>query len=237
MDALIARGVCRRYGQQQVLRDFDLTLEAGSFEALMGPSGSGKSTFLHVACGLLAADAGSIVIGGKDVMSMGDGEVTKFRRRHIGVVFQQFNLLNEKTVEENIILPVKLDGRKVERARLESLVVRLGIVGQMRKKPEELSGGEQQRVAIARALMMEPEVILADEPTGNLDTKSAKEICVLLKELNQVEKSAILVVTHDPVVAANCRKVNFLKDGKIAATYETDGDAAKVSQLYLETYK
>ena len=237
MDALVATGVCRAYGRQQVLKDFALTLEAGSFEALMGPSGSGKSTFLHVASGLLAAESGSIVIGGKDVVKMGDAEVTKFRRRHIGVVFQQFNLLNEKTVEENIILPIKLDGGKVDKARLEGLVTRLGICDKLKRKPEELSGGEQQRVAIARALMTEPEIILADEPTGNLDAKSAKEICALLKELNQTEKSAILVVTHDPVVAANCKKVNFLREGKIAATYETQGDAAKVSQLYLETYK
>ncbi len=237
MDALVATGVCRAYGRQQVLKDFALTLEAGSFEALMGPSGSGKSTFLHVASGLLAAEFGAIVIGGKDVVKMGDAEVTKFRRRHIGVVFQQFNLLNEKTVEENIILPIKLDGGKVDKARLEGLVTRLGIGDKLKRKPEELSGGEQQRVAIARALMTEPEIILADEPTGNLDAKSAKEICALLKELNQTEKSAILVVTHDPVVAANCKKVNFLREGKIAATYETQGDAAKVSQLYLETYK
>ncbi len=237
MDALVATGVCRAYGRQQVLKDFELTLEAGSFEALMGPSGSGKSTFLHVASGLLAAEFGAIVIGGKDVVKMGDAEVTKFRRRHIGVVFQQFNLLNEKTVEENIILPIKLDGGKVDKARLEGLVTRLGIGDKLKRKPEELSGGEQQRVAIARALMTEPEIILADEPTGNLDAKSAKEICALLKELNQTEKSAILVVTHDPVVAANCKKVNFLREGKIAATYETQGDAAKVSQLYLETYK
>ncbi len=237
MDALVATGVCRAYGRQQVLKDFALTLEAGSFEALMGPSGSGKSTFLHVASGLLAAESGAIVIGGKDVVKMGDAEVTKFRRRHIGVVFQQFNLLNEKTVEENIILPIKLDGGKVDKARLEGLVTRLGIGDKLKRKPEELSGGEQQRVAIARALMTEPEIILADEPTGNLDAKSAKEICALLKELNQTEKSAILVVTHDPVVAANCKKVNFLREGKIAATYETQGDAAKVSQLYLETYK
>lgn len=237
MDALVATGVCRAYGRQQVLKDFALTLEAGSFEALMGPSGSGKSTFLHVASGLLAAESGSIVIGGKDVVKMGDAEVTKFRRRHIGVVFQQFNLLNEKTVEENIILPIKLDGGKVDKARLEGLVTRLGIGDKLKRKPEELSGGEQQRVAIARALMTEPEIILADEPTGNLDAKSAKEICALLKELNQTEKSAILVVTHDPVVAANCKKVNFLREGRIAATYETQGDAAKVSQLYLETYK
>lgn len=237
MEALKATGVSRKYGRQQVLDGFDLTLEAGSFEALMGPSGIGKSTFLHLAAGLLAADAGSILIGGKDVVKMGDAEVTKFRRRHIGVVFQQFNLLNEKTVEENIVLPVKLDGGKVDQARLAALVSRLGIADKLARKPEELSGGEQQRVAIARALMMEPDVILADEPSGNLDAKAAKDICILLKELNQTEKSAILVVTHDPVVAACATKVNFLRDGKIAATYETQGDAARVSQLYLETYK
>ena len=237
MEALKATGVSRKYGRQQVLDGFDLTLEAGSFEALMGPSGIGKSTFLHLAAGLLAADAGSILIGGKDVVKMGDAEVTKFRRRHIGVVFQQFNLLNEKTVEENIVLPVKLDGGKVDQSRLAALVSRLGIVDKLARKPEELSGGEQQRVAIARALMMEPDVILADEPSGNLDAKAAKDICILLKELNQTEKSAILVVTHDPVVAACATKVNFLRDGRIAATYETQGDAARVSQLYLETYK
>lgn len=237
MEALKATGVSRKYGRQQVLDGFDLTLEAGSFEALMGPSGIGKSTFLHLAAGLLAADAGSILIGGKDVVKMGDAEVTKFRRRHIGVVFQQFNLLNEKTVEENIVLPVKLDGGKVDQSRLAALVSRLGIADKLARKPEELSGGEQQRVAIARALMMEPDVILADEPSGNLDAKAAKDICILLKELNQTEKSAILVVTHDPVVAACATKVNFLRDGRIAATYETQGDAARVSQLYLETYK
>lgn len=237
MEALKATGVSRKYGRQQVLDGFDLTLEAGSFEALMGPSGIGKSTFLHLAAGLLAADAGSILIGGKDVVKMGDAEVTKFRLRHIGVVFQQFNLLNEKTVEENIVLPVKLDGGKVDQSRLAALVSRLGIADKLARKPEELSGGEQQRVAIARALMMEPDVILADEPSGNLDAKAAKDICILLKELNQTEKSAILVVTHDPVVAACATKVNFLRDGRIAATYETQGDAARVSQLYLETYK
>lgn len=237
MEALIATNVCRKYGRQQVLKDFSLTLEAGSFEALMGPSGSGKSTFLHVAAGLLAADAGTLQIGGKDILQMGDAEVTKFRRRTIGIVFQQFNLLKEKTVKENILLPLKLDGAKIDVARFESLVARLGISDKLAKKPDELSGGEQQRVAIARSLITEPAVILADEPTGNLDSKAAKDICTLLKELNQTEKSAILVVTHDPVVAATCKKVNFLRDGKIAAKYVTEGDSARVSNLYLETYK
>ena len=235
--ALEASGVCRKYGKQEVLKDFSLSVEAGSFEALMGPSGSGKSTFLHITAGLLAVDAGSVLVDGKDVVRMSDTEATKFRRRHVGVVFQAFNLLNEKTVRENVLLPLKLDGalgRKAEGGRLEELANWLGIANLLDKKPEELSGGEQQRVAIARALIAEPEIVLADEPTGNLDAKSAKGICEILKGLGG--KSAILVVTHDPVVAACAKKVHFLKDGKIAASFETEGDAAKVSARYLETF-
>ena len=237
MEALQAIGVSRRYGQQEVLKGFSLAIEAGSFEALMGPSGSGKSTFLHIAAGLLAADAGAVEIGGKDVVRMSDAEATKFRRRHVGVVFQAFNLLNEKTVRENILLPLKLDGalgRKTEDGRLEKLANRLGLAGLLDKKPEDLSGGEQQRVAIARALIAEPEIVLADEPTGNLDAKSAKDICEILRGLGG--KSAILVVTHDPVVAACAKKVHFLKEGRIAASFETEGDPAKVSERYLETF-
>ena len=239
MKALKANGVSRNYGKQMVLQDFSLEIESGGFESLMGPSGSGKSTFLHIAAGLLAADAGSVEIGGKDVVRMSDSEATKFRRRHVGVVFQAFNLLNEKTVRENVLLPLKLDGKsksevEVEQ-RTEALLRLVGLEGMEKKLPEELSGGEQQRVAIARALIAEPEIVLADEPTGNLDAKSAKDICEILRGLNG--KSAILVVTHDPVVAACTKKVHFLKDGKIAASYETNGGAALVSEKYLETYR
>lgn len=239
MKALKANGVSRNYGKQMVLQDFSLEIESGGFESLMGPSGSGKSTFLHIAAGLLAADAGSVEIGGKDVVRMSDSEATKYRRRHVGVVFQAFNLLNEKTVRENVLLPLKLDGKsksevEVEQ-RTEALLRLVGLEGMEKKLPEELSGGEQQRVAIARALIAEPEIVLADEPTGNLDAKSAKDICEILRGLNG--KSAILVVTHDPVVAACTKKVHFLKDGKIAASYETNGDAALVSEKYLETYR
>lgn len=237
MEALKASGVCRRYGTQEVLKDFSLSIGEGGFEALMGPSGSGKSTFLHLAAGLLSADAGEILVGGRDVVKMGDSESTKFRRRHIGVVFQSFNLLNEKTVRENIVLPLRLDGAKVDESRLESLVAALGIDGVLHKKPEELSGGEQQRVAIARALIAEPEVVLADEPTGNLDAKASKAICTLLGDLHKTEKSAILVVTHDPQVAASADRVHFLRDGRIAASHDTHGDPALVSRLYLETYR
>ena len=245
MEALKAVGVCRKYGKQEVLKDFSLSIEAGSFEALMGPSGSGKSTFLHIAAGLLAADAGSVLVGGKDVVKMSDTEATKFRRRHVGVVFQAFNLLNEKTVRENILLPLALDGAISSRGhrnngpadqptKFDKLVEKLGLKGLEGKKPEELSGGEQQRVAIARALLAEPEIVLADEPTGNLDAKSAKGICEILKGLGG--KSAILVVTHDPVVAACAKKVHFLRDGKISSSLDANGDAASISKRYLEIF-
>ena len=237
MEALKASGVCRRYGMQEVLKDFSLAIQEGGFEALMGPSGSGKSTFLHLAAGLLSADAGEILVGGRDVVKMGDAEATKFRRRHVGVVFQSFNLLNERTVRDNIVLPLRLDGAKADEARLASLVSALGIEGVLNKRPEQLSGGEQQRVAIARALLAEPDVVLADEPTGNLDAKASKAICALLGDLHKSEKSAILVVTHDPQVAAAAQKVHFLKDGRIAASHETHGDPELVSKLYLETYR
>ena len=237
MDALVAKDVCRKYGSQKVLDGFSLSVGAGRFEALMGPSGSGKSTFLHIAAGLLAADAGSVSVGGAEITSLSDSAAAKFRRRHVGVVFQAFNLLVEKTVRENILMPLRLDGAAKgpeTGARLARLAKTLGISGALEKRPESLSGGEQQRVAIARALIAAPEVVLADEPTGNLDMASARSICELLRGLNEYEKSAILLVTHDPVVAACAQTVHFLKEGRIAASHDTGGDPARVSELYLE---
>jgi len=242
MEALKAVGICRNYGSQEVLKGMDLCLEPGAFEALMGPSGCGKSTFLHIAAGLLDVSSGSIFIGGENISRMNDAAVTRFRRRHVGVVFQAFNLLNEKTVLENVLLPIALDSRgqaksgpAVERARC--LLARLGLSDSLDKRPEQLSGGEQQRVAIARALVSEPDIVLADEPTGNLDTQSAKLICDLLKELNRTEKSAILLVTHDPMVAACATRVHFLKNGVIASSFNPNGDVSEISRLYLETYR
>ncbi len=236
MNALTAEGVCRRYGEQEVLKDFSLALAEGEFVALMGPSGSGKSTFLHLAAGLLSADSGRILVGGADVTAMGDGAATKFRRRHVGVVFQSFNLLDERTVVENIVLPAKLDGAKPDPARVDELVKKLGLSGKERKRPSELSGGERQRVAIARALYSKPDIVLADEPTGNLDMKSAHEICAILKDLNGSERSAVLLVTHDPVVAAAAGRVAFLKDGAVAAVHETNNDPELIAKLYLSAY-
>ena len=237
MEALKASGVCRSYGSQRVLDSFDLTLAKGEFAALMGPSGSGKSTFLHLAAGLLDADSGSIEIGGEDILKMGDAAATKFRRRRIGVVFQAYNLLETLNVEENIALTAKLDSKRVDKERLADLIAKLGLGGCEKKFPSQLSGGERQRVAIARALYSDPEVILADEPTGNLDVEQSKAICALLKELNLKEKCSILLVTHDPVVAAAAGKVNFLKDGRIGESFPVSKGASEISERYLETYR
>ena len=242
MEALKATGLRRTYGKGElktrVLDGFDLTLAPGAFDVLMGPSGSGKSTFLHIAAGLLAADAGKVEVGGTDMTSLGDGAAAKFRRRHVGVVFQSFNLVDTLDVAANIELPVRLDHGRTDAVRLAALVEKLGLAGRERRLPSQLSGGERQRTAIARALYAEPDVILADEPTGNLDVSAAKSFCDLLRTIHAEERSAILLVTHDPVVAATADRVHFLKDGRIAASHDTPGhDPSEISRLYLETYK
>lgn len=241
MEALKATGVCHAYGRGgarvDVLKDFALKLAPGAFEVLMGPSGSGKSTFLHLAAGLLTCGTGMITIGGTEVTALSDSAAAKFRRRHVGVVFQGFNLLDTLTVAENVMLPVRLDHGTPNRDRLDALLAKLGLAGKAARRPTELSGGERQRVAIARALFAEPDVILADEPTGNLDVVAAKGICELLRTLNADERSAILLVTHDPVVAAAATRVHFLRDGAVAASVETQHDPALVSHRYLETYR
>ena len=216
MDALRATGLVRGYGKGKqrtnVLEGLDLALAPGAFEALMGPSGSGKSTFLHLAAGLLTPDAGSIEIGGTPISAMGDSAAARFRRRHVGVIFQTFNLLETLDVAANILLPVRLDHGKPDPDRLAVLIDRLGLSGKEHRLPAELSGGECQRVAIARALYAEPDVVLADEPTGNLDVAAAKSLCGLLQEINRSERSAILLVTHDPVVAATATRIVLLED-------------------------
>ena len=241
MEALKATGVCRSYGKgearREVLKNFSITLAEGEFAALMGPSGSGKSTFLHLAAGLLVPDAGTIKVGGAEISAMGDAEASRFRRRHEGVVFQSFNLLDSLDVAENIALPARLERAKVDSGRVAELVERLGLSGREKQRPAELSGGERQRVAIARALYARPEIVLADEPTGNLDAKSAQSIRDLFGELNATERSAILVVTHDPLVAAAATRVCFLKDGAIADSFDPKHDPAAISARYTEIYR
>jgi len=240
-EALKAVGVKHAYGKNpakaEVLRGLDLSVEEGAFEALMGPSGSGKSTFLHIAAGLVAPKSGTVLIGGEDITAMGDAAASKFRRANIGVVYQSFNLVDSLTSSENTVLPARLMGIRPDWPRFYTLVAKLGLKGLEERFPEELSGGERQRVAIARALYMKPKVILADEPTGNLDVDSAREVREILSAVSRTEKSAILLVTHDPQMAAAADRVHFLRGGVIARTIETGHDAQTVSAAYLETYK
>lgn len=232
--------LCVSYGKgdalTDVLKDFDFSMEKGAFEALMGPSGSGKSTFLHIASGLLTPKSGSVSIGEFEITSMSDSSAARFRRSNIGVVFQSFNLVESLGVEENIALPVRLNHARVDKSRLKQLIEILGLGGKEKKKPGELSGGERQRVAIGRAVYSSPKIIFADEPTGNLDTHSSQGICKLLSQLNKEEGCAILLVTHDPVVAAYADKVHFLKNGTIVDSIESEHDASKISAHYLKTF-
>lgn len=237
MSALSSENIFRSYGKTEVLQGLSLRLKEGAFDVLMGPSGCGKSTFLHIAAGLLKADSGKIEIADIDITRMNDSAMAKFRRHKIGVVFQEFNLLSEKNVLENILMPLKLDGKEASGiARARELIQYLGLDGKEKRMPIELSGGEQQRVAIARALIANPAIILADEPTGNLDSKSAKEICTLLNELNESKKCTILMVTHDAIVASAAKRIHFLKEGKIIESFEPAGDSALISKKYIEVF-
>ncbi len=240
-EAILVQGLQKTYRGEKapvdVIRGLDMAVGRGAFEAVMGPSGSGKSTLLHLLAGLIRPDAGRIDIGGADVAAMSDAEAARFRRRHVGVIFQSFNLVESLTVAENVALPVRLDHARPDSERLAALLANLGLRGKERRRPASLSGGERQRVAIARALFAEPDVILADEPTGNLDVAAAHDFCALLRDLHGHERSAILLVTHDPVVAAAADRVHLLRDGAVAASFETRHDPAEISSRYLETFR
>jgi len=216
-----------------VIRNLDFSLPEGAFEVIMGASGSGKSTLLHLIAGLLQPDAGRIVVGGADMTRMRDAEATRFRRRRIGLIFQDFNLIPTLTAEENIALPLLLDRRPDSEGRVEALMARLGLTERRHHPPAKLSGGERQRVAIARALAGRPAVVLADEPTGNLDSPAAQAFCKLLRALNAETRCAILLVTHDPVIAATASRVHILRDGRFVDGFDTQGDSTRVAEHYL----
>jgi putative ABC transport system ATP-binding protein len=239
--ALQVKGLSKSFGdganRVQVLSEVDLTLARGAFDAVMGPSGSGKSTLLHLLAGLIAADDGDIRVGGVSISTMNDHDVTCFRRRHIGLVFQDFNLIPTLTAEENIALPLLLDRQRPDAAHIDALLARFGLMQRRSHIPSKLSGGERQRVAIARALVMKPDIVLADEPTGNLDSPAGRAFCELLREMNDEVGCTILMVSHDPVVAAAAKRVHLLKDGRFVDTFETGHDAARVSDRYLETMR
>ncbi len=200
------------------LSDVSVTIKAGEFVSLIGPSGSGKSTLMHIIGLLDKPTRGEVFIEDKDVPHFNDNQLSKLRSEFVGFVFQQFNLISKLNVLENIILPTiyttkKLDYDPKEKAMY--LLERFGIADKAKSHPNKISGGQQQRVAIARALIMEPKLILADEPTGNLDTKTGEEIMKLLKELNQKEKITVLIVTHEANVAARAKRQIKIVDGKI----------------------
>ncbi len=202
-----------------------LTIARGEMVAIMGPSGSGKSTLLHLLGALETPSGGSISLAGRRYEGLDDKQLTLVRRDTIGFVFQFFNLLPALSAEENVILPALIAGRRdpVTRARASELLARVGLGARTTHLPSELSGGEQQRVSIARALLLEPELVLADEPTGNLDSHSSAEILALLSELNRSDGHTIVMVTHDPKVASTAGRVLFMRDGRLAG--EVPGEA------------
>ncbi|MET0496475.1 MAG: ABC transporter ATP-binding protein [Actinoplanes sp.] len=188
----------------------------GSFTAVMGPSGSGKSTLLQCAAGLDRPTAGRVFTDGTELTATRDTAMTKFRRRRVGFVFQDYNLLPALTVEQNVVLPLRLAGRRADRKRVATVLERLGMGERRHDRPEQLSGGQRQRVAIARALVTEPAVIFADEPTGALDLRSAREVLTLLRAAVHEHGRTVVMVTHDPVAAAYADSVLFLADGRLA---------------------
>ena len=215
-----------RQGERAVaaLDGVSLEVPQGQFLAVMGASGSGKSTLLHLMAGLTHADAGRVLVNGTDLGAMRDRELTLFRRRHIGLVFQAFNLIPTLSAEENVALPLMLDGRNgtAASAKVNELLESLGLSKRRQHRPDAMSGGEQQRVAIGRALVTDPAVILADEPTGNLDSANSRSVCELLRDLSAVHNKTIVMVTHEPTVAAYAQEVAVLKDGKLVERFATD---------------
>ena len=201
----------------RALDGISISFEAGRLTAIMGPSGSGKSTLLHCLAGLDTLTSGAVFIGDTDLTTLSDKELTVLRRERVGFVFQAFNLLPTLTAVENITLPVTLAGRRPDESWLRTLVTSLGVAGRLRHRPSELSGGEQQRVASARAMMNRPELIFADEPTGNLDSNSATELLKLTRAAVEGFGQTVVVVTHDPRAASYADRVVFLADGRIVS--------------------
>jgi putative ABC transport system ATP-binding protein len=216
---VVARGVTRVYGEGpttvHALRGVDLDVAGGRLTAVMGPSGSGKSTLMHILAGLDKPTDGEVLIADTSIGTLDDNDLTRLRREHIGFVFQFFNLLPMLTAEENIRLPLTLAGEKADPAFFRELIDKVGLEKRLDHRPAELSGGEQQRVAIARALLSRPTVVFADEPTGNLDSKTGGEILELLRTTVEDYGQTLVMVTHDAVAASKADRILFLADGRI----------------------
>jgi putative ABC transport system ATP-binding protein len=237
MDPLMVENVAKRFrqGSRDVLAldGVSLNVTAGAFVAVMGASGSGKSTLLHLVAGLAEPDAGRIFVNGTDLVQLTDRERTLFRRRQIGLIFQAFNLIPTLSAEENIALPLMLEGINGRQAsdKVESLLQVMGMTDRRGHRPDALSGGEQQRVAIGRALVTEPALILADEPTGNLDATNRKWVCELLRKLSREQGRTIVMVTHEPHVAAYASEVAILRYGKLVERFANTGAETDSSEL------
>lgn len=244
MAVLVARKIRKTYGKrtlkQEVIKGIDLEVHEGEFVGIMGPSGSGKTTLLNVLCSIDFPTEGIVEINGKPLKKMKERDLAKFRREHLGFIFQEYNLLDTLTVKENILLPLSISKvpKKVAEKRLAMLVEYLGIADILNKYPNEISGGQKQRTSAARALIAEPSIVFADEPTGALDSKAATALLANLENINKERGATIMMVTHDPVAASFCSRVLFLKDGQIyTELYKGDKTRQAFFQDILNTQK
>lgn len=220
MDAVVeTKNLCKYYGkggnQVKAIDYTSIQIERGEFVAIIGKSGSGKSTLLHMLGGLDRPTSGTVTIGGKDIFALKDEELAVFRRRKVGFVFQAYNLISSLNVWENIVLPIGLDGTKIDMNFVEDIIRTLGIDSKKANLPNTLSGGQKQRVAIARALASKPDIILADEPTGNLDSKTSDEVVALLKMSTKKYGQTLIMITHDEEIAQMADRIIIIEDGKV----------------------
>jgi putative ABC transport system ATP-binding protein len=231
---VIATDVHRRYGEGptavDALAGVTVSFERGRFSAIMGPSGSGKSTLMHILAGLDRPTSGSVMLDGIEIVGLDDGDLTQLRRDKLGFIFQFFNLIPVLTAEENIVLPLSIAGQKVDEEWLHRLVETVGLSDRLTHRPAELSGGQQQRVAVARALISKPAVVFADEPTGNLDSKSSEEVLQMLRQSVDGLGQSVVMVTHDPEAASYADRLVVLRDGQIVHDAEA-GTADDVIEL------
>ena len=229
MTILETKALHKHYGsgetEVRALDGVDLTVEKGEFAAVVGTSGSGKSTLLHMLGGLDRPTSGSVSVDGKDIFSLKDEALTIFRRRNIGFIFQNYNLVPILSVYENIVLPIQLDGQKPDAAYVDQIIETLGLEKKLRNLPNNLSGGQQQRVAIARALAAKPAIILADEPTGNLDSKTSQDVMALLKITSEKFAQTIVMITHNEEIAQMADRIIRIEDGKIRSSRTTGEEA------------
>lgn len=242
MEILKVNNLTKIYGsfkgakEVEALGGVSLTINKGEFVGIMGPSGSGKTTLLNILSGVDKGTSGQVIISGKDMSNMKKGDLALFRRKNIGYIFQDFNLLDSLTLKENIGLPLILDKKNPKdiEDKVDDLMNFFNIGDLKKKYPYHISGGQKQRVAAARALINDPEIIFADEPTGNLDSKSANSIMRTMTKMNEEIKSTVLMVTHDPFAASFCKRIIFIKDGKIVMEITSSGDRKKFFDKILE---